>query len=141
MIKPVAESNNYDVDVVKSDSTGKIVSIGVDDGKGNHVRYINDDANPDVDRATLNGKEIYPTTGEATSDNLQLSDAPTGSGDDSAIRTAGGYTLDDLFDMARDDPEGFLEKDIEIMEEDIKSERNFLLKSICPRCVRSTGTR
>ena len=79
MISAAADSKNYDVDIVKSDSTGKIVSIGVDDDKGNHVRFINDDAESDVDRATLNGKQIYPTTGEATSTQNQLGDETTGS--------------------------------------------------------------
>ena len=89
MIKPVAESNNYDVDVVKSDSTGKIVSIGVDDGKGNHVRFINDDDKSDVDRATLNGQQIYPTTAEATSPQTQLGGEPTGNDDDADTTTYG----------------------------------------------------
>lgn len=113
MVSAVADSKNYDVDVVKSDSTGKIVSIGVDDNKGNHVRYINDDGNPDVDRATLNGKQIYPTTSEAESPQTQLADAPGDSDDSTAIRTAGGYTLDELFDLARDDPYKMINMPIE----------------------------
>ena len=49
---------------------------------------------------------------DAPAPHTQLSDAPTGN-DDSAIRTLGGESLDDLFDMAKNNPDGFLEKEIE----------------------------
>ena len=52
------------------------------------------------------------TDADAPAPQTQLSDAPSGN-NNSAIQTAGGESLDDLFDLARDDPEGFLDKDIE----------------------------
>lgn len=76
MIEHLADSNDYDVNVVLSDNTGKPISIIVDDGE-NHLILTNTDAKPDVDEATLNGEEIYPTSAEAESPQTQLANEPS----------------------------------------------------------------